>query len=100
MGPHRNTNEPRRDYPATIPLPRQMAADDADCLSKKISAKPDWCYSQNRQSGSDRRFSGHIAHIHDAESERLRHRLTAVVRELLRWADQHSCADSSEDNTA
>ncbi|MFD8494846.1 hypothetical protein [Amycolatopsis sp. NPDC059657] len=59
-----------------------------------------WCYDQPRRNGAALKFSGYIRQIHGAEAERLSGRLATVIGDLLRWADERSRQESTEDEPA
>lgn len=84
-----------------IPLPRKAPDEDIDNLPHTCSDQPVWWYDQTRERCGDRRYSGHVNHIHGAEAERLRRELADVIRDLLDWAARRSTGDqSTEDGEA
>lgn len=84
-----------------IPLPRKAPDDDIENVPQTGSDQPVWWYDQRRKRGGDRRYSGHVNHVHGAEAERLRSELADVIRDLLDWAAQQQTGDhSTEDGEA
>jgi hypothetical protein len=73
-----------------IPFPsggKQQDGADAD---------PTWRYEQHVRGGR-RRFTGEVTYIGGAERERIRKELTAVIADLLEWAEQRqSRTDQTE----
>jgi len=60
-----------------------------------------WWYDQKRKRCGERRYSGHVHHVHGVEAERVRGELAAVVLDLLSWAGQQQFDDQSvEDGEA
>ena len=107
MDPQRNPNDPHDDHDSdhdavVIPLPRQAPDDYLESLHQTGSDQPVWWYDQEWKRGGDRRYSGHVNHIHGAEGERLRGEFAAVIDELLDWAAQQiqNQPDSRQDGEA
>ncbi|MFL6122990.1 hypothetical protein [Actinophytocola sp.] len=50
------------------------------------SDDPVWWYDQPRKRGADRRYWGEVEWIGGPEADRLRDKLTEIVRDLLDWA--------------
>jgi hypothetical protein len=68
------------------------------------SDDPRWWYDQPRKRGADRRYWGEVEWIGGPEADRLRDKLTEIVRDLLDWAhseqlksETDSATDSGED---
>ena len=68
------------------------------------SDDPVWWYDQPRKRGDDRRYWGAVEWIGGPEADRLRDKLTEIVRDLLDWAhserlksETDSATDSGED---
>jgi hypothetical protein len=106
MDSQRNPNDPHDDHDSdrdavVIPLPRQAPDDYLEDLLQTDSDQQVWWYDQKRKRG-DRRYSGHVNHIHGAEGERLRGEFAAVIGELLDWAAQQvqNQPDSTENGEA
>ncbi|MGQ0773481.1 MAG: hypothetical protein ACT4NY_03535 [Pseudonocardiales bacterium] len=102
MHTHDNTPDNADDRDAVvIPLPRQAPDNDIENLPETGSDQPVWWYDQRRKRGGDRKYSGHVNHIHGTEAERVRGELADVIRELLDWAArQQSDEQSTEDGEA
>lgn len=99
-----------------IPSPRPSPDDDIagvpetqpksplEELPESGSDDPQWWYDQPRKRGDDRRYWGEVEWIGGLEADRLRDKLTEIVRDLLDWAHREqlksetdSDADSGED---
>lgn len=107
MDPQRNPNDPHDDHDSdrdapVIPPPRQAPDDHLEDLAQTSSDQPIWWYDQKRKRGGDRRYSGHVNHVHGAEGERLRGEFAAVIGDLLEWAAQQvqNQSDSIADGEA
>jgi hypothetical protein len=112
-GNHRNSGDAQDFH---IPSPRLAPDDDiaglpeaqpksqSDAVPESGSDDPQWWYDQPRKRGDDRRYWGEVEWIGGPEADRLRDKLTEIVRDLLDWAyseqlksETDSDADSGED---
>ncbi|WP_243866780.1 hypothetical protein [Actinophytocola oryzae] len=91
-----------------IPSPRPAPDDDIAGLPtpqpETGSDDPAQWYDQPRKRGTDRRYWSEVEWIGGPEGDRLREKLSEIVRDLLQWAhdeqkksETDSSADSGED---
>lgn len=80
------------DQPASLP-PRHDGGRSENGL-----VEPEFRYNQTWKRGKRRRYNGFVERFGDAEGERLRASLAAVVRDLLDWAAQHTEAQARRDD--